>query len=155
MDIPETLIKRLQAAGERLTIQRRMVIEALCHSDHHLMIHDIQDYIATHYPGQVLSDPTVYRILQWLKDLRIISQTDMGDSGIVYELIGNPPHHHLICRQCGKTLEVDHQLLQDLYQLFLDKTGYQVDSMHVTFFGLCPTCQGKPSVNHPKSVQEE
>jgi Fe2+ or Zn2+ uptake regulation protein len=32
-------------------------------------------------------------------------------------------------------------LLADLYQQFQDRTGYQIDSMHVTFFGLCPGCR--------------
>ena len=34
--------------------------------------------------------------------------------------------------------------LQSLYQQFQDSTGYRIDSMHVTFFGLCPACQKKP-----------
>jgi Fe2+ or Zn2+ uptake regulation protein len=37
--------------------------------------------------------------------------------------------------------EIDHNELNGLYQQFLAKTGFRIDSIHVTFFGLCPDCQ--------------
>jgi Fe2+ or Zn2+ uptake regulation protein len=39
--------------------------------------------------------------------------------------------------------EIDHQEIKSLYEKFLANTGYQIDTIHATFFGLCPACQGK------------
>ena len=64
----------------------------------------------------------------------------VGNGQLVYEIAGHN-HHHLICRTCGQTHEIDHALLQDLYDQFQATTGYTIDSIHVTFFGLCPECQ--------------
>jgi Fe2+ or Zn2+ uptake regulation protein len=66
----------------------------------------------------------------------------IGAGQLVYEIAGHD-HHHLICRVCGATQQIDHSLLEALYQHFLDSTGYQIDSIHVTFFGLCPGCRGE------------
>jgi len=60
---------------------------------------------------------------------------------MVYELAENNDHHHLICRSCGKTIEVEHAPLELLYSQLELSTGYKLDSSHVTFFGLCPNCQ--------------
>ena len=141
MDIPETVIHRLQDAGERLTIQRRMVIEALCRAEKHWTINDIQAYLRRQYAGQELSDPTVYRILQWLKDLRIISQTDMGDVGVVYQLIEDPPHHHLVCLNCGQIIDVDDDLFTDLRRRLREEYHFEPRIEHMAIYGYCQGCE--------------
>lgn len=140
MEIPETLIKRLQTEGERLTIQRRIVIEALCGIGNHATLQEIQGHLAASYPGQALPDPTVYRILQWLKDLAIISQTDMGDAGVVYELIDTPPHHHLICLNCGGSIKVEDDIFTDLRERLRSEYHFEPRIEHMAIYGLCPEC---------------
>src|SRR5437870_4543341 len=101
----ESIVNQLQQRRERITIQRRMVIEALCDGGEHLTIGDIQQYSQDH--GNCLDESTIYRILQWLKAAEVISQTDLGTRGIVYELIGATPHHHLICLSCNAVIGLD------------------------------------------------
>ena len=55
--------------------------------------------------------------------------------------IADHAHHHLICRECGESLEIDHDLLDELYHKLFAHTGYKIDSLHMTFFGTCPECQ--------------
>jgi Fur family ferric uptake transcriptional regulator len=141
MSIPESLIDRLQAEGERLTIQRRMVIEAMCSIGNHATLQEIQSHIAASNPGQALPDPTVYRILQWLKDLAIISQTDMGNAGVVYELIDTPPHHHLICLNCGGSIQIDDALFADLRDRLRREFGFEPRIDHMAIYGLCHDCE--------------
>ena len=143
MKPPDTVFAQLQARGERLTIQRRMVIEALCSRDDHLSIQDIQHYIAGTHPAQTLQDPTVYRILQWLKDAGLVSQTDMGESGIVYELIGTPPHHHLICLNCGEIIEVNDRFFIQLRQQLAAQYHFEARIEHMAIYGSCQGC-GEP-----------
>ena len=139
----ETIIERIQAKGERITIQRRLIVEALCASHGHTSIGDIQRWIEANHPDYKLSDPTIYRILQWLKDLALVSQTDMGSTGIVYELLGKSYHHHLICLSCGSVTDVDDGYLAPLRQALFADFGFQARIDHMAIYGLCPVCAAK------------
>jgi Fur family ferric uptake transcriptional regulator len=59
---------------------------------------------------------------------------------LTYEIAGND-HHHMVCRNCGDEVEVEHTLLESLYRLLEMNSGYRSIDSHVTFFGLCPNCQ--------------
>ena len=138
------IFEECQSRGERLTIQRRLVIEALYTSKCHVTINDIQKYIIDHHQGQSLPEPTIYRILQWLKDLQLASQTDMGDRGIVYEMIGGEPHHHLICLTCGDIINVDDRFFDDLRQQLSDQYQFAPRIEHMAIYGHCPICVDDP-----------
>jgi Fur family ferric uptake transcriptional regulator len=58
----------------------------------------------------------------------------------MYEIAGND-HHHLVCRICGDEIEVEHVLLEHLYQNLESTSGYMRIDSHMTFFGVCPSCQ--------------
>ena len=91
-------------------------------------------------PG--LTEATVYRTLSFLTEQGLALAAHVGNGQLIYE-IAEHDHHHLICRSCGSTQEIDHTALKALYEEFQARTGYQIDSIHVTFFGLCPDCQQK------------
>jgi len=59
---------------------------------------------------------------------------------LTYEIAGIE-HHHIVCRNCGGEIEVEHTLLESLYRLLETTSGYRSIDSHVTFFGLCPECQ--------------
>ena len=142
-----SIFGEIQFRGERLTIQRRLVIEALYTNQCHTTISDIQKYSIARHQGQGLPDPTIYRILQWLKELQLVSQTDIGDRGIVYELIGGEPHHHLICLDCGGVINVDDSLFADLRQQLNDQYQFAPRIEHMAIYGHCLICanaQRKP-----------
>ena len=141
----ESVIEHIQAKGERVTIQRRLIVEALCAAHGHSSIGDLQRWIDTAHPEYDLPDPTIYRILQWLKDLELVSQTDMGSSGIVYELLGIPYHHHLICLNCGKVTDVDDGYLAPLRQTLASEFGFRARIDHMAIYGLCPACAAQSS----------
>jgi len=69
-DACEEVINALRQRGERLTIQRRLVIEALCDDPDHQSVQAIQERLRAQ--GTHLTEPTVYRIVQWLKDLGLV-----------------------------------------------------------------------------------
>jgi len=128
----------LRAQGFRLTPQRLTILTILRHSGRHLSPLEIYQQAHQAMPG--ITAATVYRTLNWLSAQGLILPAHMGSGQLVYEIAGHA-HHHLICRMCGDTREISHNLLEALYQQFQADTGYQIDSMHVTFFGLCPHCQ--------------
>lgn len=143
MDISAGIINQIQAKGERITLPRRLVIEALGQLHRHLTISDIQRQIQEDNHKQSLSDTTVYRVLQWLKDLELVSQTDMGKTGIVYALVSHPPHHHLICLICGNIEDIEDTAMQPLRDHLLNQHGFLPRIDHMAFYGICRECQSK------------
>jgi len=138
-DACEEVINALRQRGERLTIQRRLVIEALCDDPDHQSVQAIQERLRAQ--GTHLTEPTVYRIVQWLKDLGLVSQTDLGQSGIVYQLIGDHRHHHLVCLSCGRVIDVDDGIMDALRAALHRDYDFEPRIDHMAIFGLCRDCR--------------
>ncbi len=137
----DDILRRVHQDGERMTIQRRLVIEALHQSASHLTISDVQECLRKE--GHNLDESTIYRILQWLKSLSIVSQTDLGERGIVYELLGETPHHHLICLGCHAVIGLDDSLARDLRERLLRDYGFEARVDHMAIFGWCRACSAE------------
>ncbi len=137
----ERILNHLREQGERLTIQRKLVIEALTDSGAHMTIGAVRQYISTH--NQSLTEPTVYRILQWLKDVGVIAQTDIAQSGVVYQVIGAPPHHHLICLHCGALSDLPDALFDSLRAQLSREYGFAARIDHMAIYGYCQNCGGR------------
>jgi Fur family ferric uptake transcriptional regulator len=133
------LLAGLRQHGVRLTIQRRLVLEVLCEHEDHLGVHDIQQRLREQ--GTDLNETTVYRILQWLKAMGLVSQTDMGQRGIVYQVIGRRPHHHLICLHCGAVIDVDDGVMGPLAERLRNRYGFEPRIDHMAIYGTCRACQ--------------
>lgn len=131
-------ITQLQARGYRMTPQRLAILRILDESACHLTPVEIYQQAQEQLPG--ITEATVYRTLSFLAEQGLLLAAHVGSGQMVYE-IAERAHHHLICRECRETQEIGHDQLEALYEQFLADTGYQIDSMHVTFFGLCPNCQ--------------
>jgi Fe2+ or Zn2+ uptake regulation protein len=128
----------LRARGYRMTPQRHAILHVLCHSGKHLSPSDV--YRQAHKELPNLTETTVYRTLEFLAENGLALPAQIGNGHLVYEIAGHN-HHHLICRNCGASVEVDHAPLKRLYRQLESPTGYKLDSSHVTFFGLCSDCQ--------------
>jgi Fe2+ or Zn2+ uptake regulation protein len=129
---------KLRDHGFRLTPQRLAILRILRDAGKHLTPVEVFQMASETLPG--LTEPTVYRTLNFLVEQGLAMAAHIGNGQLIYELAEHN-HHHLVCRECGDMLEIDHAALEPLYQGFQDKTGYHIDSVHVTFFGLCPHCQ--------------
>jgi Fur family ferric uptake transcriptional regulator len=132
-------LEPIHARGYRITPQRMIILRILREAETHLHPTEIYRRARAILPG--MTEATVYRTLAFLTEQGLALAAHIGNGQLVYEIAGHA-HHHLICRSCGGILEIEHDLLTELYALFQVRTGYQIDSMHTTFFGLCPECQG-------------
>jgi Fe2+ or Zn2+ uptake regulation protein len=132
----------LREQGYRLTPQRLAILEVLKKSHGHLTPAEIYQQVAPTIPG--MTEATVYRTLNFLAGQNLVLVAHLGKGQLVYEYAEHD-HHHLICSQCGDMQEIDHEQLKDLYENFSQKTGYEIHSIHTTFFGLCPGCLGENS----------
>lgn len=141
-----TIMNWLQKKGERLTLPRRLVIEALGQSHTHQTIKDLQQHINDKNLNHQLSETTIYRVLQWLKEMGIISQTDLAQSGVVYALTNNQYHHHLVCLKCDNTFTVEDELFASLREELNTKYGFEARIEHMAIYGQCKKCQDELAI---------
>lgn len=131
---------QLRARGFRMTPQRMAILHVLHHEGTHLSPAQVYKKARVELPG--LTEPTVYRTLEFLADNGLVRPSYTANGHLTYEITGNA-HHHMVCRNCGAEAEVEHLLLESLYRLLETTSGYRSIDSHVTFFGLCPKCQKK------------
>ena len=136
-------VQVLRDRGHKATPQRLMILSALRHADGHLTAGDIHGLVQEEYPYFDIS--TVYRTLSVLKELRLVSETDMGAGDTTYEWVrAQGRHHHLICRNCDSVVSLDHRYVEDLGAEIFDESGFKPDLDHFAIFGLCAACQKLP-----------
>lgn len=135
------IIESLKEVGYRLTPQRMLIVSIIHDSKGHVTAEAIHERVKEQYPFVDIS--TVYRTLQLLRKLRIVSETDLGGGRVQYELADRQQHHHLVCRSCGKTAGVEDEVFEPLRSALRGKYGFEADMRHFAVFGLCLECGGK------------
>jgi Fur family ferric uptake transcriptional regulator len=139
MSCESDIVTVLRDTGHKATPQRLMILGALRHASGHLTANDIHGEVQKEYPYVDVS--TVYRTLAVLKDLRLVSETDMGTGEVAYEWVQSEGrHHHLICRSCADVSKLDHQYLENLGAEILEDSGFRPDLDHFAIFGVCKSC---------------
>jgi len=129
----------LREQGYRLTPQRLMILSAIHGSDHHISAEEIYAQVCARYPNVNIS--TVYRTLELLKELALVTETDLGGGKFRYHSVEKGHHHHLICRKCGRIFELDEAVLNPIEGTILRKYGFKADLSHLAVFGSCVQCQ--------------
>ena len=139
MSVEDAAMQALKESGHRLTPQRMMVLSAVRQAGGHLTAAEILEQVRETYPYIDVS--TVYRTLAVLKEMRLVSETDMGGGEASYEWLEQQRHHHLICRTCDGVTVLDHKYLENLGAEILDDYGFGADIDHFAIFGLCRACE--------------
>lgn len=129
----------LREQGYRLTPQRRLILSAIHQSDNHINAEEIYSQVCAQYPRVNIS--TVYRTLELLKELGLVTETDLGGGRFSYHLVDRGHHHHLICRGCGQVFELDESLLLPLKDHLLREYNFWAELSHLAVFGRCNKCQ--------------
>ncbi|MGW5737095.1 MULTISPECIES: Fur family transcriptional regulator [Streptomyces] len=123
----------------RSTRQRAAVAAALGEVDEFRSAQDLHDMLK--HKGDSVGLTTVYRTLQSLADAGEVDvlRTDEGES--VYRRCSTGDHHHhLVCRVCGKAVEVEGPAVEKWAEAIASDHGY-VDVAHtVEIFGTCAEC---------------
>lgn len=132
------IMNDLRKQGYRLTPQRLLILQILEEDGGHLTPAEIHEQAVQRMPG--LTEATVYRTLDFLAHTGLAMVAHIGGGRLVYETSGRE-HHHLICRTCGHSIEIAHDILENVYDQVRERTGFQIDCCHVTFFGRCPACE--------------
>ena len=134
-DIASNLGKR----GYRLTPQRLMVLSAIENSADHISAEEIYSQVVSRYPYMNIS--TVYRTLELLKELGLVTETDLGEGRVRYHPADKGHHHHLVCQECGAIIDVDESTLARLQDVLLARYDFSASLRHMAIFGTCGNCR--------------
>ena len=132
------IAKKLAEQGYRITPQRMMIASAIEDSDGHISAEEIYAQVITKYPQVNIS--TVYRTLELLKQLGLVTDTDFGEGRVRYHPVGKGHHHHLVCQECGGITDLDEIVLSPLKTILLRQYGFSADLRHLAIFGRCKKC---------------
>jgi len=138
MDDLQAVMDRARENGLRMTRQRVMILQALCELGGHASADAVYEQATLHRRG--LDRSTVYRTLERFRDLRILSQTDLGRGCAEYEIMTDQPHHHLVCRDCGQVIDLDHAYLEAAAETIRTDLGFEPIFDHFAIFGWCEDC---------------
>ena len=133
------ITSKLSRRGYRLTPQRMMILEAVEAADDHISADEIYSRVCDRYPHLNIS--TVYRTLELLKELVLVTETDMGDGRVRYHSIRKGHHHHLVCQNCGCIIDLDEVVLLPLKDVLSQEYGFNADLKHLAIFGRCSKCR--------------
>jgi len=131
----------LREKGHRLTPQRMLVIEALHDADKHISAEELYEQLHSRYPYANIS--TVYRTLELLKELNLVTETDFGEGCVRYHVAEKGHHHHLVCQTCGKIIDLEEAALDPLKDSLFQKYGFEADLRHLAISGECSKCRAK------------
>ena len=135
----------LQKEGYKLTNQRKDILKTLLNNNHkHLSCEDVFNIVSKE--NSDLGIATVYRTLQLFEKLNIVYKINFDDGLSRYELnLGeeNHQHHHLICLNCGKVIEVKLDLLESLENKIEKDGNFKIVDHNVKFYGYCKKCLDK------------
>ncbi|HSI92569.1 MAG TPA: Fur family transcriptional regulator [Jiangellaceae bacterium] len=127
----------LRARGYRLTPQRELILKAVQELDH-ASPEDILAEVRRTAEGVNLS--TVYRALELLEKIGLVSHTHLGHGAPAYHATTEPDHVHLVCRSCQQVTEAAPEVAAELVDRLADERGFRTDVRHLTLFGTCRDC---------------
>jgi Fur family ferric uptake transcriptional regulator len=127
----------LREHGLQVTAQRIAVLRAI-----RARPHSTADDVAERVKQKIgaISRQAVYDVLGVFVEKGLIRRIQAAGSAALYEDRVGDNHHHLICRICGNTVDVDCAVGEAPCLTAAENMGYQIDSAEVVYWGTCPQC---------------
>ena len=127
----------LRTHGIPVTAQRLAVLRAVSgrpHATADAIAEDVRAEIGT------ISRQAVYNALGLLAEKGLVRRIQPAGSPALYEDRVGDNHHHLVCRSCGMTVDVDCAVGDTPCLTAANELGFRVDEAEVVFWGTCPEC---------------
>ena len=132
------MIREDSATRTRATRQRVAVSSILDEIDDFRSAQDIHAILRSR--GDSVGLTTVYRTLQSLADAGKVDVLRTGEGESVYRRCSTSHHHHLVCRSCGRTVEVEGPAVERWAEKVGAEHGFVRVTHNVEVFGTCPDC---------------
>ena len=130
----------LRQHGVHVTAQRLAVLRAVTDQPH-CTAEEVAESVREGIGA--VSRQAVYDALRVLSDKGLLRRIQPAGSSARYEARVGDNHHHLVCRDCGQTRDVDCALGAVPCLTASQDWGYEIDEAEVVYWGRCPECQGK------------
>src|SRR5665213_871454 len=127
----------LRERGLRVTAQRLAVLRAVSAEPH-----VTADAVAETVRAEIgsISLQAVYDVLSAFVDVDMVRRIQPAGSPARFEARVGDNHHHVICRSCGRTADVDCAVGFSPCLTAADDKGYEIDEAEVVYWGRCPEC---------------
>lgn len=128
---------QLRAAGLRVTAPRLAVLNAVTaqpHSDADSVAAQVRQQLGS------VSTQAVYDVLKACVSAGLLRRIEPAGSPARFETRTGDNHHHLVCRSCGKVVDVDCVVGQAPCLEPSDHHGFEIDEAEVVFWGRCNDC---------------
>jgi Fur family ferric uptake transcriptional regulator len=126
------------ASPQRRTRQRTAVQEVLAELHEFRTAQQIHDELRRR--GDSIGLTTVYRTLQSLSDAGELDALRNADGETAYRRCSDGHHHHLVCRSCGRTVEVSGPAVERWANAVAAEHGFREVSHDLEIFGTCDSC---------------
>jgi len=130
----------LRQRGLRVTGQRLAVLRAVT-SEPHATADALADAVRAELGA--ISLQAVYDVLGALADVGLVRRIQPAGSPARFEARVSDNHHHVICRGCGATADVDCAVGSAPCLTAADDMGYEIDEAEVIYWGRCPQCRSR------------
>jgi len=139
--VTERIEERLRGAGLRVTAPRVAVLSALDGSADHPRVDQLIERVRA--TGVGISTQAAYDVCDALHRAALARRIELPGQPARFEARVGDNHHHLVCRACGLTVDVDCAAGAAPCLDAAGPHGFQVDEAEVTYWGLCPDCNEK------------
>ncbi len=138
MEPAADIVRQLREADLRVTAPRVAVLGVLAEHPH-----STAQAVAelTRARLGTVSTQAVYDVLAAFTAAGLVRRIEPAGSPALFETRTGDNHHHLVCRRCGLTTDVDCAVGASVCVTPTDAAGYLLDEAEVVFWGLCPDCQ--------------
>ena len=136
----ESVLAVLRSRGGRVTSSRRILLQVLFEAAGHMSAEALAAAVQERAPDVHIS--TIYRNLEDLEDLGVISHSHLGHGPSSY-LLASHAHAHFICAECGAMIEAPDELFRGLARTAKTKLGFSIDPHHFAILGRCRDCTAK------------
>lgn len=130
-----------ETGAMRPTRQRTAVVEALETCGEFRSAQDLHDLLGRR--GETVGLATVYRTLQRLVEAGEVDLLRTEDGEAIYRRCSTTHHHHLVCRGCGRTVEVEGPAVERWTRGVAAEHGFVEVSHTLEIFGTCAACAGR------------
>ncbi len=131
-------MEKYRDAGLKLTPQRLAILEYLDGNKEHPSAEDVYKAVSRKFPTMSLA--TVYNTLMTLKQRGLVKELTMDPLRMRFDPQPTP-HHHLICMDCRKIIDIHTRLRVNLPEM--EQEGFEIVGNHIEFYGRCPKCKNK------------
>ncbi len=132
--------QRCRELGLRLTVQRRLVLEAILELPAHPTADQVFEAVAGRMPG--ISRTTIYRTLEQLVRTGVIGKACHPGRSARYD-VRTDLHHHLVCMECDEMVDISDAGLDALVIPDTSVLGFEVQDFRVQLRGLCRRCKAR------------